>query len=149
MKQIFYGKVKDGTVKLASKSEFQAAVTALEGSEVEITISKKKKQRSLQQNAYYFGVIIPMLRQGLIDTGLRVSKSETHEMLKSKFLKKEIINEKTGEIFEYIGSTTEMSTVDFMGFIAEIQMWASTYLSLYLPDPGEQLQADFYSDEKG
>jgi aromatic ring-opening dioxygenase LigB subunit len=36
----------------------------LEGKDIIITIEKKRKKRSNPQNAYYFGVVIPLMKQG-------------------------------------------------------------------------------------
>ena len=43
-----------------NKGMIANAVKHFEGKEVEIVIKEKKKYRSSPQNAYYFGVIIPL-----------------------------------------------------------------------------------------
>lgn len=143
MKFIFYGKTIDGKPKIARRSELEEVLQSFDGKEFQITIEKKKKSRSLNQNAYYWGVVIPSVRAGLHDLGMKLSRQEVHELLKLKFLKKEIINEKTGEVFEYIGGSSELTTSEFMDFIADIQQFASEYLNIVIPSPNEQTNIEF------
>ena len=86
---------------------------------------------------------MPMVREGLIDVGYKISKEETHDFLKHKFLVKELVNEETGEILKSIGSTSDLTTSEFMDFIAEIQQWAAEFLGINIPDPGEAIEIDF------
>ena len=143
MKFIFYGKTIDGKPKIARRSELEEVLQSFDGKEFQITVEKKKKSRSLNQNSYYWGVVIPSVRAGLHDLGMKLSRQEVHELLKLKFLKKEIINEKTGEVFEYIGGSSELTTTEFMDFIAELQQWSAEYLNVVIPSPNEQTNIEF------
>lgn len=143
MKFIFYGKTTNGQPKIARRSELDEALKSFEGKEFQITVEKKKKSRSLNQNAYYWGVVIPMVRGAMHDLGMKLSRQEVHELLKLKFLKKEIINENTGEVFEYIGGSSELTTTEFMDFIAELQQWSAEYLNIVIPSPNEQVNIEF------
>lgn len=104
------------------------------GKDIEIIIEKKRKKRSIRQNRllWLYSTIIAN------DTGN--SKELIHEVIKYKFLQKEKIDEITGEIFKYVGSTTELTTTDFAGFIEEIIRWAGETFSISLPLPNEQLE---------
>lgn len=143
MKFVFYGKTENGKPKIARRSEMDEVLQSFEGKEWQLTIEKKKKSRSLNQNAYYWGVVIPMVRAALHDLGMKLSRQEVHELLKLKFLKKEIINENTGEVFEYIGGSSELTTTEFMDFIAELQQWSAEYLNIVIPSPNEQVNIKF------
>lgn len=143
MKFIFYGKTENGKPKIARRSEMDEVLQSFEGKDWQLTIEKKKKSRSLNQNAYYWGVVIPMVRAALHDLGMKLSRQEVHELLKLKFLKKEIINENTGEVFEYIGGSSELTTTEFMDFTAELQQWSAEYLNIVIPSPNEQVNIEF------
>jgi hypothetical protein len=143
MKQIFFGKTVNGVPKISRRNEMQEALLAFEGKEFQITIEKKKKSRSLNQNGYYHAVVVPMVRQGLIDIGTKLTREETHEILKMKFLKKEVVLEETGEILNYTGSSAELTTTQFMDYIAEIQQWAAEFLNIVIPDPASQANIEF------
>lgn len=128
----------DGTT-LRMDTVFNALKELLPG-RWQITITKYKKKRSLSQNAYYHGAIIPAVKQGLIDMGFEahlLNNEAVHELLKGKFLKKDIANDE-GQFIAITQSTTELSTTDFITYIEEIQKWASEFLNIYIADPGEQ-----------
>lgn len=97
-------------------------------------------KRSLNQNAYYHGVVVPLVKDGLNEMGYKEIRTneDAHEVLKSMFLKKQIPNEH-GEFIELNGSTAKLTTVEFMEFKEDIQQWAAEYLGINIPDPNEQL----------
>ena len=116
------------------------AIHSFEGQNVTVTIQKTKKTRSNPQNAFYHGVVIPIMQQCLKDAGYLMTNESVHEMLKLRFLKESIlVNEETGEYLERIKSTTELSTTDFMQYIMEIQKFAIEYFNTEIPNPNEEL----------
>lgn len=105
---------------------------------------KPANLRSLGQNAYYWHIVVPLVRDGLRDIGFDgiTNNDKAHGYLKDKFLKQYYHNKNNPEeVIELPGTTTELTTVQFMAFIAEVQQWASEWLGVIIPDPGEQLQA--------
>lgn len=143
MKLIFNGEVSEsGKLKIFKRKEFESEMLMFAGKKVILTVEKKTRKRSLCQNSFYWGVVVPMVRAGLLDTGYKLSLEQTHDLLKMMFLEKEIVNEKTGEILKSIKSTTELTTTDFMVFIDDVQRWASEYLSIVIPSPGEQIEIE-------
>jgi len=139
IKLTYYGKVTDKLHVYRAKEMQEMILRNFTGMQVEITIQKKRKARSLLQSAYYWGVIIPIVQTGLFDAGYKVGKEETHEYLKSMFLKVEIVNEQTGEILQSINSTSKLSTVEMMEYFREITTWAAEFLNVEIPEPGEQI----------
>jgi RNA-binding protein YhbY len=102
---------------------------------------KSIKKRSLQQNAYYHGVVVPMVKEGLREAGYNEVRTneDAHEILKHLFLKKKITSEKSGEEITIAGSTAKLKTVEFNQFLEDIWQWAATYLNISIPQPNEQL----------
>jgi hypothetical protein len=136
----YYGKVTD-TIHIYRANEMKEMVLRnFAGMDIELTICKKRKRRSLMQNSYYFGVVLPVVCKGLSDAGYKVSKESTHEFLKSMFNKKELVNEQTGEILHTIGSTAKMTTSEMMDYFAEITQWAAEFLNVQIPQPNEQIK---------
>jgi hypothetical protein len=120
------------------------ALNFYEGKEIIIKIEKAKKKRSNPQNSYYWGVIIPIIQNCLKDSGNLLSNDNTHELLRLKFLKITILaNEDTGEFIERIKSTTELTTSQFMDYIAEIQQFAAEYFGVTIPNPNDDLKLNF------
>lgn len=98
------------------------------------------RKRSLDQNAYYQGPVI-----GILAEYCGNSHDEMHEILKQKFLSRlAIVINKNGEKEEIriSRSTADLSTVEFEEYLKRIKTWASSDLSIYIPDPNEQLIKD-------
>lgn len=98
------------------------------------------KRRSLNQNAFYWSVVCELVKDALREAGYREvkTKDDAHEIMKTLFLKKKVVNELTDEVIEIPGSTAELTTVQFIEYIGQIQQWASEYLGLVLPEPSSQ-----------
>ena len=103
-------------------------------------VEKLKKNRSNQQSRYYWGVVCQIVKDGLKHNGYdEINTPElAHECLKMLFLKKSMPNMETGEVIEFTGSTTDLSTVEFNEYIEKILKWAAEYLNVIIPLPGEQ-----------
>lgn len=113
-------------------------------------VSKTVNIRSLGQNAYYWYIVLPIVRKGLYNIGFDEIKSndQAHEFLKNKFLKKYVHNKNNPEeVIEMPGSTAELTTVQFMAYIAEIQKFSAEWLGEIIPDPGQRPEID-YPNEK-
>lgn len=109
---------------------------AFAGKKIEVTIRKKRKHRSGAQNSFYWGVVVEMVRIGLNDLGEAFTAEEVHDILKCKFLKRQKIDETTGELlFEYLGSTAKLTTVEFMTYIEECSRFAAEFLGVAIPEP--------------
>jgi hypothetical protein len=120
------------------------AIQSFEGKEINITIEKAKKQRSNCQNAYYWGIVIVILKSCLKSTGNNLSDNDVHDLLRLKFLKETIsIKEETGEVIERVKSTTELTTTQFMDYIAEIQQFSAEYFDVIIPDPNSEITLNF------
>lgn len=91
-----------------------------------LSIKKWYKPRSLQENAYYWGVVIELLCG---HTGY--TPEEMHDCLKAKFLPHGV--DEYG--LEHVKSTTKLSTVEFETYMEDIRRWASSELDVYIPDP--------------
>lgn len=140
----YFGHVDDGMLKIRQRRQFDDDLRMFNGKDVEITVKIKRSKRSISQNNYYWGCVINFVRNGLVDAGYNgITIKQTHGYLKDKFLRKELVNEKTGEIMTTIGSSKELTKSEFMEYIAEIQQFAAEYLNVVIPDPGEQSEIKF------
>lgn len=100
-------------------------------------------QRSNQQNRYYFGLVIPLIQQGIKHLGTNITKDECHEFLKSKFNAQELVNEETGEFIQIPRSTTALNKEQFGEYISKIQQFASEFLNVVIPDPSTQMAISY------
>jgi len=135
--------IRGGKLVLPHRSQLISDIKIFKDGDYVLTIEKKSKKRSLSQNAYYWGVVVPIVKQGLKDIGYRMTTETTHDYLKTNFNIIEIANEINGEIISFIGSTTEMSTSQMMDYFAKITQWAAEFLGVQIPEPNEQLTITF------
>jgi predicted anti-sigma-YlaC factor YlaD len=137
---IYSGKVENGKILFQFEKILKDVAEYFDGKNFEIIVRKKKNRRSIFQNGYYFGVCVTMVQRGMNDLGWKITKEETHEFLKDKFLRIELISEQTGQIISVPGSSRKLTTTEFMEYIADTQQFASEELSVVIPDPGEQTE---------
>jgi hypothetical protein len=131
------GHINDqGVLKMPNREMLDDWIRSHANKDVTLSISIKKKKRSSHQNEYYWGCIVPLVQKGLHDLGNDFSKQMTHEFLKANFNKKEI-ELKEGHWIDSPGSTTELSTIEFMEYIARIQQFAAEMLGIVIPDPSQ------------
>ena len=126
MNPIFTAKIQRGKVVFDNVDLLNGYLISLEGKEVEVIVRRRKKSRSLPQNAYYFGVCIKLLCE---TTGY--TDDEMHIALKMMFLQ-----DKTRKIPTLI-STTSLTTVSFEEYLEKIRQWAAQELSCSIPLPNE------------
>lgn len=117
------------------------AINSYEGKNVLITFEKPKKSRSNNQNAYYWGIVLNIVQQGLLEaTGELRSNNDIHyNILLPMFSPtNDITNLDTGEIVSERMTSSNMSTTQFMEFILDIQKWGAEFLNIDIPNPNEQ-----------
>jgi ribosomal protein S8 len=85
-------------LKVHKKDNFLKAISELSDDRYILTIEKKYNKRSDPQNAYLWGVVYPIILEGLKEAGYSEFKLKTkeniekvHTLMKYKFLKKSII----------------------------------------------------------
>lgn len=124
----FLGTVDGGKFKPFAPDHFKQWFKNKEGKDVEISLRVFKPTRSLQQNNYYWGVVIQMISD---ETGH--TAEEVHETLKYKFLTEVLDNN-----FIKVKSTSELDTTEFENYLNNIKKFASVFLNLYIPEPNEE-----------
>lgn len=122
------------------------AINYFNGKNVVISFSKVKKSRSNNQNRFYWGVVIPLIQNGLLEaTGdLRSADDIHYKILLPMFAPiNEIVNKDTGEIIIERLTSSDLTTTQFMEYIMEIQKWASEFLNIDIPNPNEETLLNF------
>lgn len=132
----YYGNVTlDGTLKLPG-AKIRNEVRVFTGKEIEVIFRRKRKHRSDPQNRYYWGVVVEMIRAGMKEMGDKVTPDQVHEFLKWRFLRTQKIDEATGEVlYEYAGSTADLSTVEFSEYVEKCCQFAAEFLGVSIPLP--------------
>jgi hypothetical protein len=136
----FQGKASGGALKINDRENLVKLLESMEGKNFTMTIKEVKQVRSLGLNAYYWKVVIPRVRLGLIGVGYDADELDgevVHEYLKSRFLTKEIFSVELDEILKVTERTSKIDNKKFKEFIERIQRWAMEFLHVYIPDPNE------------
>lgn len=127
-------------------------VQALDGI-YQVEVKKIRKPRSSDQNGWLWGCIYPMLLDALLDAGWEfTSVEQVHEFFKHLYTKEKIVNQHTGEIIEFPGSTATMDTVVFSSYCEKLREYAREYLNVEIPDPDKFWRAkkyESYSEQHG
>lgn len=114
-----------------SHSEFEGACKKLlgyikPGNSYVVEIQRAASKRSLNQNKYYWGVIIDLFAQ---NTGY--TKDESHQELAGMFLRYESHGK------DFVRSTTSMTTLEFEQYADKCRLWMGENLGIHVPLPNE------------
>jgi len=135
----YKGTISKGKVKVnANQMQVDIPIYFTDGDNVDVIIRHSTKQRSTEQNRYYWGVVVPIVRRGLRDAGYAVTDKDTHLALKHQFLS---VDCNFG--LHLTPSTTELSTDEMNEYVENIRVWAWENLKVSIPEPGEQVELKF------
>lgn len=141
MKITAKGHIKDGRLKI-NKNElpvFLHKISKQKNKSVEVIV-QFGNQRSLQQNNYYFGVIVELIRLAINESnGENFTKEDIHEFLKERFLEGKEIHAATGELLNIRKSTTDNTTTKQEEYHEQCRQFAAEYLNIEIPLPNENL----------
>lgn len=141
MKIEYYGKVEDGKLPASFWKDFQNGLNTLNGKYIVVGLEQRKKKRSLEQNAYFHGVMVPCVREMLYSAGFTcLTNEQAKSTIKTLFLEWE--EELNGIVVKHTKDTRELTTSEFSDLIASVQVWAIETFDYVIPSPGEQLTID-------
>lgn len=140
MKLKTFGSVSQGKLVIYNRSEFLDILKTWKDCAVELTLQSKTKGRSSPQNRYYWGCVLPIIKEALREQhGLIYDSEDLHDFLKIKFNSIEIVNE--DEVVEKLPvSTTALNTAEFEAFLENIRIWGNDFLNIIIPLPNEQAE---------
>lgn len=137
MKVLAYGYVKGGKLHILNRLRLTQGISEMKNCDVQIEI-KKKGKRSLPQNAYYWGVVVPEITHRLRELGNDVNGEVVHEYLKGRFNSNRIVVAATGEALDIPKSTTELNKEEFGSYVDRIIQFCAESLDLVIPPPNTQ-----------
>jgi hypothetical protein len=116
----------------ADKKRLYQVLKHLKSGVYKINIQKIKDSRSLNQNKYYWAVVVSILA-----SEVGYFKDEMHTLLRRKFLGYTRTNPVTGEEEMFAKSTTDLNTQEMEQYLESIRVWAISELDVYIPLPNE------------
>lgn len=140
MKASVNSKVVNGKCA-TNKGSISKAFEQFEGKEITITIERKRRKRSNEQNAYLWCCIYPLIKQGFFETcGEVFTIDEVHEIMKLKFNFIELTNESTGEVITAPKSTTKNTKFEQEQYHEQCRQFAIEWFNIAIPLPNEQIE---------
>ena len=102
-----------------------------DGKPVQVKFSKPRKERSVWQNRYMWGIVYKYIA---VETGH--TENEIHAWLVDEFLPRRFIKigDKEKEIRR---TTTDLTTVEMETYLERCRVWAGTTLGIVIPLPNE------------
>lgn len=103
-----------------------------------LTFVRYRPRRSDRQNAYYWPCFVQPFADWLRDHGHHANEQMAHEMLKAKFLKRDVIDHETGEVIgEVVQSTTALDTSEFNIYLDQCAQFLAEFCDIVVPEPSE------------
>lgn len=98
-------------------------------------------RRTLPQNAYLHGVLIPEFTNALRSVGYRVPEGYEKEIFKETFLKVNLESEVNGQMISYTKHTADLTKEEMSDLIDEVIQFCAENMNYSIPYPNEQLSA--------
>ena len=117
--KVFYGTVNDGILSINQRQSYEYFLSELGQSEVEILIRKRKKLRSLSQNALYW-IYLNLIAEETAGTTEEEYVKKLHNAFKEKFIPSVEFNI-FGITTKDYKTTTDMSPFEFSTYIKQIE----------------------------
>ena len=121
-----YGKIENGKLILENEKKFNKSLQYFEGKNIVLKIRQVEIQRTIEQNSLYWVWI------DILASELGYQKNEMNQLIKYKFLKKDVVNEK-GQKEVRLMSTTTLSKKEFSQLMENIYFWSNDTFNIVLP----------------
>lgn len=137
-KEFYISKKSDGS--FSNTKVYKEYLDELEHGQIKIVVSSMKK-RSLPQNSFLHGVLIPEFRNALVSVGYDEVKNDKQakDIMKKMFLTRQIVNKETGEYLEYIQDTSDCTKEEMGILYDEVVKFCLENMNYRIPLPNEQL----------
>jgi len=132
-----HSKVHDGLISPEAYSKLRDGLTQHEQSMITITVAKQVKRRSGNQNAFYYGVVLPLITALFREYGDNICPEEVHRYLKGTIGGyKKPITTPDGEVIWHVDTSTKLTTAEWEVWMDLIRAWAAAR-GVQVPYPNE------------
>ena len=122
------------------RDKVQRAFQTIGDGQYLITFDKLPMKHSEAQRSYFHGIIVEYYRKLWKDVKGNFHKNIVKGMIKSMFLKEEIICEISGEIFEIIKDTRDLTISEYDELIQNARLWYQHETGEEIPKPNYYLK---------
>lgn len=108
-----------------------------------IAFTQHRPRRTDRQNRMYWPCVVQPFADFLRSQGESYTDDDAHEFMKAKFLMRDVIDPRTGEIVGQIPqSTTKLNTEEFYDYVEKCVAWLADMFGIQCPSPEPYRQAD-------
>lgn len=127
-----------------TRSGLVQAIQNLPDGMYRVKVAKFRRTRTLQQNRFLWGVVYPVIADGITEAwGERLELEDVHDLCKQNFLSSPIVNKHDGTWKGNRYKSTARLTIDeFSDYVDKLTKFASESLSVVLPDSSEYLSKE-------
>lgn len=143
----YFSRVTNGKLSDGVSITIRQLIASMEGKNLVITVKEQGKRRSDQQNAFYWGVVIPAVKQMFEDAGTPCTPEDIHSFLKEHvagMMKVMILPD--GSRRAIVESSTKLSTTEWESYIDKIRAWAAPF-GVAVPFPHDNEEPPSWVDE--
>lgn len=135
----FFSKVTNGKLSEGVSITIRQLIASMEGKSISITIKEQGKRRSDRQSRYYWGVVIPAIKQMFEDAGTSLTPEDVHCFLKEHVAgMMKVIILPDGNRRAIVESSTKLTTVEFENYMDKVRAWAAQW-GVMIPLPSEEV----------
>ena len=127
---------KNGRLPEKISKHIGSELKLLSGYNVKIIIDTVKNERSNNQNAYYWGVVICDIKNAINAEGNNLTPDQTHELLRQELGLCDSICV-NGVYKDVYRSTTKYNTKEFGEYMEKCRAWAADVLNIEINLPKE------------
>ena len=124
--------IKNGQIVFDNPDAFALNKAKLEGQKVVLSLEKWRKNRSLNENSYLWGVVIPLIAEHL-----GYQDNDTESLWAA--IKLEVGHYNLVGSIKVPKASNSLNTVEFEKLMSMVRTWASSELQVYIPLPNEPL----------
>ena len=146
-----FGMIEKGKLEIFHENIFLQTIQDLgfvNHCKIEIEYGNK---RTLDQNAYLWGAIVPAFHVRLMQEGYNLTQGEAYNWLENKFCKDVKFSDKSGNGIEYVMQLKALSTDQFEEkVVGNMRGWLESRLGSYVKLPHEfyGIPLDIYNQWK-
>ena len=121
---------KEGGVIRYRGSTFDLMLATIPNGEYELTIKKKVKKRTLDQNSLMW------MWYKCIEDETGTPSQDIHDYYCKKFLRRKVVYNGKEEVV--VGSTSKLNTVEMTKYLNQVQADAAAEMGIRLPSPDDE-----------
>lgn len=143
----FFSRVTNGKLAEGVSITLRELIKKMEGKNLVITVKEQGKRRSDKQNAFYWGVVIPLVKQLFEGAGTTCTPEDVHCYLKEHVLgMMKVMVLPDGSRRAVVESSTKKDTKEWEDNMEKIRAWAAQW-GVVVPYPNEYLSPPSWIDE--